>query len=226
MWEFLKSKSRKERERIKLQLAAELELQNKLEKEIIESFYLIESKRLNDKLQAEIEECYKSEKERFKKADEICPKCKSTNVVNIIIPSKGEINGLHSIPPYEIFRYGSYRHSYCFISGNVANIEINKCNDCNNEWKKATFESSSIPSWESKMSFFKLTVKYLSEEEIQEKIQEEPYYVKDVINFWSGTNLGLFKLFIQRQHSYHKKEILEIIDGKDDILINKLGFVK
>ena len=226
MWEFLKSKARKEREILEKQLAEELELKEKLENEKIEALYLIESKRLNDKLTLEQERYYKKEKKRVKNANEVCPKCKSTNIVDKISQLKGEVNGS------SYGGYGLFGQNYGPIRGNIDTLEINKCINCTNEWKKVSFNSHFIaPSWENKFRILRLTVEYLS----REIKSEEPSYVKDTIKFWSGTNLDLFKIFFEKQNlgyipffedGYCREKMFKAIEGKDDILIKKMGFIK
>jgi len=229
MWEFLKSNARKERERIEEDVKAGIELEKKLEEDRVEALYLIESKRLNDKLDSEIDKYIKKETKRVKNENEICPKCKSRKVVDKISQLKGEINGSSSNnSSYGLFGGSSSGSGY--IHGSMDTLEVNKCNDCTNEWKKITYNYFSTPSWENKLRFLRLTIKNLDEK----PDAKEPYYLKGVIDFWSGTKLDLFPLFIQRQYlgymsyedDYYRKEILELIKEKDDILINKLGFVK
>lgn len=231
MWEFLKSKARKERELIESEKIKQEEIDKKIEEDRIEALYLIEYKRLNDKLASQIEKYDKKEKKRIKNANEICPKCKSTKVVDKISQLKGEINGSsYNSSSFGLFGGSSYGSGS--IHGKMDTLEINKCNECSNEWKKTFYNNYSTPSWEHNLRFLRMSVNTLCEH----PDEKEDYFIKDVRDFWTGTSIKIFKLFIERHilgypyflDDYYKNEFLVLIEDKNkyDILVNKLGFIK
>src|ERR1035437_8259100 len=92
MWEFLKSNARKERERIEAESIKQEAIDKELEEDRLQVVFGSENKRLNTKLDKE----RKKENKRVKDSNEICPKCKSTKVVDKISQLKGELNGSSS----------------------------------------------------------------------------------------------------------------------------------
>lgn len=229
MWEFLKSKARKERELIESEKIKQEEIDKKIEEDRIEALYLIENKRLNDKLASEIEKYDKKEKKRIKKANEICPKCKSTKVVDKISQLKGEING-SSYNSSSFGLLGGSSYGSGSIHGSMDTLEINKCNECGNEWKKTFYNNYSTPSWENNLRFLRIAVNRLH----AHPEEKEVYFIKDARDFWTGTSIELFQLFVERQYlgyssfldDYYRQEFIVLIKDKYDILVNKLGFIK
>lgn len=218
MWEFLKSKERKERERVE-------SLNIKIEEDRLNSICDIESKRLNDKLEEEVVEYNKNETIRVKDENGTCPKCQSKSVVDKISRLKGEINGQS---------FGSMTFGTGFSSGSIHGImdtlEINKCNHCQNEWNKIEFKNCLSTSWESKIRYLGLSITNLKDYPNRNK----PIYINSTIDFWSGTKLEVLSLIIKQAYlgqgewgdDYIKTQIIELISGNEDILINKLGFIK
>ena len=72
-----------------------------------------------------------------KKLNSICPNCWSTNVINLVKRSKGEIHGngyTHTSLSSGILS-SSYHNSSDFnINGDLDTYPVNKCNTCGNEW--------------------------------------------------------------------------------------------
>lgn len=95
-------------------------------------------------LEAKIsEEMNKRNKEAVKESEEAngkCPKCGSTNVNDRIKRFQGKIDGRSSGYGWNALSFGeSYSSGY--IKGDFDTNEVNKCNDCENEWKKKKVES-------------------------------------------------------------------------------------
>ena len=220
MWNFLKSDARKERERLE-------EDKKNIEKERLNALYLIESVRLNDKLDQEINIFSITEKKKVKDENDICPKCGSNNVVDKISQLKGEINGTS----FGTMSFGS-GYSSGSIHGTMDTLEINKCNECSNEWKKIKYSNIGEPSWENKIRYLRLSIKNLKDN----TYENEPFYIKSTIDFWTGTKLDILPLVIKNAYlgqwfdyylnDYIKTEVIEIIKNNEDILINNLGFIK
>jgi len=219
MWNILKSNARKKLDAEKIKFESE---KIKLEAERLDALYNIESKRLNDKISNACIKFRKKEKDRIKKLNEICPKCSSNKVVDKISQLKGEINGTS----FGSMSFGS-GYSSGSIHGSMDTYEINKCNDCGNEWKKVTYNNYGETSWDQKIRFLRLSISNF----IQFPDKKEPYYVIETRNFWSGTKLEILPLLLEKEHienEYYSvnKIIMDLIKGNEDILIDKLGFIK
>lgn len=102
-----------------------------------------------DKKSDELREIrWKNRQEEVKKNNTTCPKCGSTNVVNHIKRTKGEIHGeghSSSCGSSSSFLFGHSSsfssHSHSKLDGELDTLPVNKCNDCGNEWeiKKAEY---------------------------------------------------------------------------------------
>ena len=91
--------------------------------------------------------------ERQKLAEEKnskCPKCGSTNIVNHIRRTKGEIHGSGHVSGHSSHYSGlfsssssSYLSGHSKIDGKLDTLPVNRCNDCGNEWmiEEAKYES-------------------------------------------------------------------------------------
>ena len=81
--------------------------------------------------------------EKFaEEANSKCPKCGSTNVINRITRTKGEIHGKGEFSSYSSsshFLFGSSSHhsggGYSEIDGELDTLPVNKCKDCGHEWQ-------------------------------------------------------------------------------------------
>ena len=225
MWEIFKSNARKERDIIESERVKQEGIDKTLEEERVYSIYELESKRLNDKLDEERSKYNEKEKINFEKSNGTCPKCSSTKVVDKISQLKGEINGSSSISGSLGGMFGSGS-----IHGSIDTLEINKCTECSNEWKKVPYNSNGAQSWENKIRYLRLSINNL----VEKPDGKEPYYINCARDFWSGTKLDTLLLLIKNEHigtgvwsdSYLKEIMIELIKGKEDILINKLGFIK
>ena len=229
MWEILKSNARKKRE---AEIVRQEDISKNIEAQRLNSVYLTESKRLNDKLNSESTKYIKKDNKRIKDANEICPKCSSKKVVDKISQLKGEINGSSSTYGGGSFLGGFSSFGSGSIHGSMDTFEINKCNECGNEWKKISYNHYGCPSWDEKMRFLRASIRYFN----NKSEEQEPSYVKEVRDFWVGTKLEILSLLFTRtnfgkmylipEDNYVKLDMIEIIKGKEDILINNLGFVK
>ena len=74
-----------------------------------------------------------------------CPKCKSTNVNDRIKRLEGKIDGSSSGYGWNALSFGE-SYSSGSIHGKFDTNEVNKCNDCQNEWKKAERGNYFYPS--------------------------------------------------------------------------------
>lgn len=88
-----------------------------------------------EEVSKEAENQNSTNKERREKHDTVCPKCKSTNVNDRIKRFQGNINGQSSGSGWNALSFGE-SHSSGYIKGKFDTSEVNKCNDCENEWKK------------------------------------------------------------------------------------------
>ena len=101
---------------------------------------------LNDyyeKTDKKLEERYEQDKARAEKINSTCPKCGSKNVVQKIVRTKGELHGegnCHGYGSHSLFggSYSSYGHSE--IDGKLDTYPVNRCKDCENEWKVVEVE--------------------------------------------------------------------------------------
>lgn len=221
MWEFLKSNARKERERLE-------EEQKQLEIEQFETVYNETIKTLNEKIRIKNEKYYETETKRIIDENSICPKCKSTKVVDKISQLKGEINGSSSGSGYTSIFGGSY-HSSGSIRGSIDTLEINKCNECGNEWKKTHYNHFGTTSFDTKLRYLRHSVEFF----VKDEDANESYLVKEAREFWSGVRIDIMKEIVHRTYyssyglnEYKINQMDETFNGQDDILVNKLGLIK
>jgi len=225
MWNFLKSSARKERDRIKSDIVKQEEISKKLEDDRLHALYLIESERLNDKIFEEKTNYEIQENKRVKHENETCPKCKSNKVVDKICQLKGNIEASSSSTNLPNFISSSS------ISGSIDTVEINKCNECNNEWKKITYNKADI-SWDSKMRSLRKMLIPTTEFPTKEYLNE----IEITKEFWIGTKIEILPLLIENENfgrnnvgyegNFAKESTIQLIKGKDEFLIELLGFIK
>lgn len=94
-----------------------------------------EYKRFKEKALEQSNRVNKIRQELKEEHNNICPKCKSTNVTDRIKRFEGEINGRSHGNYWSALSFGSGSSSG-YINGKFDTNEVNKCNDCENEWKK------------------------------------------------------------------------------------------
>ena len=167
---------------------------------------------LNDYHEKEFQkrkERYQLREELAEKHNSECPKCKSTNVVNHIKRTKGEIHGNSHSNSYissSNFFLGSSSYSSSNrigkIDGQLDTYPVNKCNDCGHEWK---IEEAEWPEVYDKFSayssnprfFFNLIYDYLKLEYDPEDITEECNSLEEKQQKYIDRNKGntFFKLY-------------------------------
>lgn len=239
MWEIFKSKIRKEREA--KEEIERIEAAVKLNQEYRDTI-----KRLNTKIDNENEKRSIKEKERVIKTNTECPRCHSHNIVDRISRIKGEMNG-------SSFNSGGMFSSYgCgHINGNVDTLGINKCKDCDNEWKKEenNFNYNTLSAEFDILRYvlrsfttiedctfdpLDINENYSSLEDKKEKMlvsANSNFMTKYVKDFWEGTRIDVLNILIYHYIStgnsleqYKAKEVNKYLN--EDILVEKLGFIK
>jgi hypothetical protein len=234
MWEIFKSKKRKEREAAE----KEIELANLLR---LKQDYNDTLSLLNKKIDMESVENSKRAKKSADITNGTCSKCKSKIFVDKISKLKGQVNG-SMYGSSSIF--GGYTSGY--LRGSIDTHEINKCNDCGNEWKKVkSYDLDYTPSLDRRIhqviyilnnfheaencSFDKydLKEKYLSIEDKKSSLIKEAkkhFYTKDAYNFFSGTRIDVFKEMVNNLDDYYIEKFKKYMN--EDILVEHLGFIK
>jgi len=231
MWNIFKSKTRIREERLTAEKRA-ADLKNEI-------------KIIEDKLNKEIAQEYKSQIEYAQKANSFCSKCGSKNVNDRIKRQQGELNGKFEGHGWNALTLGS-SSSYGTISGKLDTNEVNKCNDCQNEWEKRevgyTFFSEEI---ETKVRYvlnvlearfdaiyckfdaLDLTEKFNSFEEKKAYLMKEAasgFYFKHSKEFWSNTSLDALNFFAKKYlKKYGYEKFIKYYDV--DFLLT-LGFLK
>ena len=188
---------------------------SEIERETVKSEY----EAIKLKIDAANEKTRNSRYEYAKLANDKCPHCKSTNVNERIKRIQGSLKGSSS-GSYSLFG-GS---SSGYISGSLDTNEVNKCNDCQHEWKitssheyhfislydvverlNRTMEKiQKIINGDVKWDPNDLDEKCTSKEE---KIQQElAYYLSpknyitgDVFEFLSGSSLETINYLVESQ---------------------------
>lgn len=231
MWEIFKSKKRKELELIELEKEKEISFNEKQE-------CIADIKRLNEKIKIMNANAYENEKKRVYEINNHCPKCNSFNVIDKISQIKGEIKGA---------RYGDFG----YINGNIDTLGINKCKDCEHEWKKAEYINNQT-NLSFELSYLRCALKIFNNYEnctfdvldlnenfnsFEEKKEElmksidNNFIIKHVKDFFDGTKIDSLLFIINKMiddenmsESYTANSVKKYLD--ENILVNKLGFIK
>lgn len=237
MWEFLKSKNRKERELLEKERKQAEFIQ--LKKEYSETVA-----RLNKKLSDASYKSAEAGRERVKLANSICPKCGSKKIIDKISQIKGDLNG-SSYGSGSLFSHSSYGS----IHGSLDTLEVNKCSDCEHEWKKTKY-SSYYESISDKLRRLRYSLETFNEcynckfdpkdlTETYDSLEDKKiglltktrgnYSTTESKEFFSGVRIDVLKLIVEEEYkmSYQdtdKKLFLKSFN--ENILINELGFVK
>jgi len=114
-----------EREAERLEIAKAEKEKYKERKKMIDDYFAEEYTKAQKIIQ-------KFELESQKEADKtnsVCPKCGSTNVVQKIIQTKGELHGNGSTYSVSTYSYGTSK-----VDGKIDTYPVNRCKDCENEW--------------------------------------------------------------------------------------------
>lgn len=217
MWSiFGKSKEQKQQERI----LKENKVAN-IKKEI---------KAIKEKASAIADDQRNENRKAEEKSNSVCPKCNGTNVNDRIKCQQGELNGSFSGSSWSALTFGS-SESHGSIIGSLDTNEVNKCNDCQHEWKKHkhtyTYSGDIIKNrlrlvkWHLEdlsairnVKFDPEDIKeeYNSLEEkktaMQNKLKNS--WKKDGIKeFWSGTSLEALRYFIKEHEAYQWDNIFD-----------------
>lgn len=87
---------------------------------------------------------YYRDKEYAEKKNSVCPKCKSTDVVNHIRRNKGELHGKGNISGgFGLF--GGYVSGSSKVDGSLDTLPVNKCNTCGHEWYVEIPKQGEVP---------------------------------------------------------------------------------
>lgn len=175
-----------------------------------------------------------------------CPKCGSSNVNDRIKRLQGAFEGEIS-GERTLFGGSFYGHS----SGKLDTNEVNKCNDCNNEWKKSNndwtywkpimeknFErlgwvlEGYQKALTAKIDPKDLNEKYLTDADKKEallKDAESDWRKKDLIKFFEGTSIETIKETAEREiwsSSYERSDLERFYKFWDETLLKeKFGII-
>jgi hypothetical protein len=159
-------------------------------------------------------------KQEIEKSNNTCPKCKSTNVIDKISRNEGHLEGSSHGSGSLFGGFSSYGH----IKGDWDTNPVNKCVDCNNEWKKTVYVNnhSHFDSEMYRLSWFcqcvdnikntKFDPLDLSErfETIEEKRasykEKLDEYSKDIKLFWGDSSIELIDSILKNYiYRYDRK---------------------
>lgn len=131
---------------------------------------------------------YEKSKKEAEKQNSTCPRCGSKNVIHVIKRTKGEIHGEGSIDGCgsiagSLFGIGgySYSHGHSEIDGELDTLQVNKCNDCGEEWHITEPEDRHYDDSFSNYDSFKPGYLYRRIEGYYE-LKYDPYDVKNDCN--------------------------------------------
>jgi len=222
MWNIFKSKKRREEERL---IAEKRVAQIKIEVELV-----------NEKVDKITRERYNTEKERSRVSNTICPICSSKNVNDRIKRQQGELKGDFHGEGWSALTFGS-SSSHGKIRGKMDTNEVNKCNDCEHEWKKrdATFTSNKevinselrqvtyllgeyYKADNFKFNALDIEEKYSSHAEKKSALLNEAKkgtWARSVQNFWSGISLETLDYIARKNLSpYDVRDFEKYYDEK------------
>lgn len=187
----------------------------------------------------------KNDREWADRVNSSCPKCKSKNVNDRIKRIQGSLEGEISGSGWSALSFGSSRMSGS-IKGELDTNEVNKCNDCQNEWQKReysyTWASKVIESNCDEVDYYMRKLhrlknvtfnpldtseKYNSlEEKIEaEKKDFERYNRKEHIQkFWAGISLDTCLELINK--NINKYSLENFYQAYDESAMLELGFRK
>jgi len=200
--------------------------------------------KLTNKASVEADKYNETGRDLERKRNSKCPKCGSTFVNDRIKRQQGKIDGSSSGAFF--FGTGGFNSS---LHGELDTNEVNKCNDCKNEWKKEKYKwrsTSKIAQDHIRQLAWQLEVlydarhcdydpsdikeTYDSKAEKREGLIREAnnsYRVNEIKRFFNGTSLKILKLFIDDNcpsyDDYYKRK-MEKYWNVNDLL--DLGFVQ
>lgn len=161
-----------EREAERLEIAKAEKEKYKERKKMIDDYFAEEYTKAQKIIQ-------KFELESQKEADKtnsVCPKCGSTNVVQKIIQTKGELHGNGSTYSVSTYSYGTSK-----VDGKIDTYPVNRCKDCENEWYIA------VPKTEKYHDPYKAYDSYEPEYLLRHiydylKLSYDPYNIREECN--------------------------------------------
>lgn len=184
-------------------------------------------------------------KENIEKRDKfnnVCPKCKSDRVNDRIKRFEGEIKGSSS----GNFVLGS-GYSSGKIEGKFDTTEVNKCNDCQNEWKKypndvnvSGYDYIQNQLFALKRAFYSvdnidktiwdrndIKENYKSLDEKKEAIKKDfdkNHKVEELTKFWGGYPTEVLIQAVKDNHYMHDY-VLDYFESKEvqRFLLDKMG---
>jgi len=167
-----------------------------------------------------------SERKRKNKRDSICPKCGSENVNDRIKRMQGSMRGEMSGHYTNLLLFGSGAiHGH--TSSSFDTNEVNKCNDCEHEWKKDDYsyiytrhviedklndikyflkdiKEAKDPDFDPK----DLEEKFTSKEEKSKHLLDkaiDSYYIKYINDFWGETSTEVIEKIAKKYLSGYSK---------------------
>lgn len=136
------------------------------------------------------------------KSNSICPSCKSENVNDRIQQVEGQINGSISGSNNSFLGFGSGSINGS-IHGTIDTKEINKCNDCGNEWKKSKPFNKYTSGY--RYDVLKRLIYYLEAFYKYKNCKYDPTDVKDKYNSLDEKRTGLLKEYLNFRYADQMK---------------------
>jgi hypothetical protein len=190
-------------------------------------------------------EKYNKGKERDEQLNSICPKCRSKNVNDRIKRQQGFLNGDISGSSWNALTFGSGSLSGR-IHGEMDTNEVNKCNDCEHEWKKykSPYEGSSaclkgkledvlrlleLNYYANNCEFDPMDLKeeYNSLEEKKAALSKEAkenWRWREVGDFWKDISIDTVKVLAEKYLYCYDRTIFS--KYYDESILLKIGFRK
>jgi hypothetical protein len=236
------------REEKRLKIEAELQLKKQRYQENKAEFKAFYDKKGDEILQKDREI-----RATYEKSNQKCPKCGSTKVVDKISRIQGEINGSSSGSGSSFLGCGSWSSSGS-IRGEMDTNEINKCKDCEHEWKKVKYSGSSWVSdkidanfgWITKFleDYYKIENSTFDKNDIKEAYSSKEEKIKSLKEkliasytfglgkkFFDGMSLECFNQMVQEDcytgyslTKYYMERYNKHYN--EDLLINVVGLKK
>jgi len=200
-------------------------------------FLRVEKRKILDKCEEIASKQNSSSYKRKSDKNDICPNCKSKNIVDAIKRVQGDIKG-------SISGGGFLSPINGRIGGNIDTNEIRKCQDCGNEWKKyecdyklkreVLHDKLNLIGWQLEdyddlknctYNENDLNEKYNSLEEKKDALREKlnlTYRVKEIEEFWTGVTFDMLDEFVKLEENRYCAR--KIIDNYDKDFILKMGF--
>jgi len=161
------------------------------ESTIDESIIISEIRQISNKLQKEADDTNDYYRKSREEINSTCPSCKGKNVSKRFKKFEGKINGSTHGYSSSALTFGSGYLSGS-IRGDFDTKEINKCNDCENEWEIAKFMYTTIADEKDRLA--RLLVYYLKNYHEAENVNYNPYDIGERYNSLEEKQTELFKI--------------------------------